>query len=174
MLPWRWAPHSSPLPLKGSKQHASIHPSSICPSGLSLQESREVQGFAVDLPSSLFVMAKKKEEEVVEHRVLLVDINSQAMFQVMPALCGVMDIPASVPASELSGAPKMSYSARKWPRASSLGPLPSFGVTTSFSCRMRTAATSWVTKWLASPWWIRWWPTSPSQWSSLSSTTGCR
>ncbi|XP_052542156.1 adhesion G-protein coupled receptor G1 [Tympanuchus pallidicinctus] len=45
------------------------------------EESREVQGFAVDLPRSLFVMAKKKEEEVVEHRVLLVDINSQAMFQ---------------------------------------------------------------------------------------------
>ncbi|XP_040426815.1 LOW QUALITY PROTEIN: adhesion G-protein coupled receptor G1 [Cygnus olor] len=42
------------------------------------EESREVQGFAVDLPSSLFVTAKK---EVVEHRVLLVDINSQAMFQ---------------------------------------------------------------------------------------------
>ncbi|XP_065589416.1 adhesion G-protein coupled receptor G1 [Cyrtonyx montezumae] len=45
------------------------------------EESKEVQGFAVDLPSSLFGMAKKKEEEVVEHRVLLVDINSQAMFQ---------------------------------------------------------------------------------------------
>uniref|UniRef100_A0A8C2TMK5 Adhesion G-protein coupled receptor G1 n=1 Tax=Coturnix japonica TaxID=93934 RepID=A0A8C2TMK5_COTJA len=45
------------------------------------EESREVQGFAVDLPRSLFVMAKKKEEEMVEHRVLLVDINSQTMFQ---------------------------------------------------------------------------------------------
>uniref|UniRef100_A0A669QY25 Adhesion G-protein coupled receptor G1 n=1 Tax=Phasianus colchicus TaxID=9054 RepID=A0A669QY25_PHACC len=44
------------------------------------EESKEVQGFAVDLPRSLFVMAKKKEE-VMEHRVLLVDINSQAMFQ---------------------------------------------------------------------------------------------
>uniref|UniRef100_A0A8C2YBN5 Adhesion G-protein coupled receptor G1 n=1 Tax=Coturnix japonica TaxID=93934 RepID=A0A8C2YBN5_COTJA len=64
----------------GSKQHAIICPSST-PMGLSLQESREVQGFAVDLPRSLFVMAKKKEEEMVEHRVLLVDINSQTMFQ---------------------------------------------------------------------------------------------
>ncbi|XP_027321819.1 adhesion G-protein coupled receptor G1 isoform X1 [Anas platyrhynchos] len=43
------------------------------------EEGREVQGFTVDLPSSLFVTAK--EEEVVEHRVLLVDVNSQAMFQ---------------------------------------------------------------------------------------------
>uniref|UniRef100_A0A8C2YBI9 Adhesion G-protein coupled receptor G1 n=1 Tax=Coturnix japonica TaxID=93934 RepID=A0A8C2YBI9_COTJA len=67
-------------PTQGSKQHAIICPSST-PMGLSLQESREVQGFAVDLPRSLFVMAKKKEEEMVEHRVLLVDINSQTMFQ---------------------------------------------------------------------------------------------
>ncbi|NXC50731.1 AGRG1 protein, partial [Penelope pileata] len=44
------------------------------------EEGREVQGFAVDLPSSLFMMAEE-EEEVVERRVLLVDINSQAMFQ---------------------------------------------------------------------------------------------
>ncbi|NXK53611.1 AGRG1 protein, partial [Chauna torquata] len=44
------------------------------------EEGREVQGFAVDLPSSLFVMAKEKVE-VVEHRVLLVDINSQVVFQ---------------------------------------------------------------------------------------------
>ncbi|NXL92818.1 AGRG1 protein, partial [Alectura lathami] len=45
------------------------------------EEGREVQGFAVDLPSSLFVAAKEEEEEVVEHRVLLVDINSRAVFQ---------------------------------------------------------------------------------------------
>ncbi|NWH57038.1 AGRG1 protein, partial [Geococcyx californianus] len=44
------------------------------------EEGREVHGFAVDLPSSLFVMVKE-EEGVVEHRVLLVDINSQTMFQ---------------------------------------------------------------------------------------------
>lgn len=56
--------------------------------GLSLQEGREVQGFTVDLPSSLFVTAK--EEEVVEHRVLLVDVNSQAMFQVMLAPCSTV------------------------------------------------------------------------------------
>lgn len=49
----------------------------------SLQESGEVQGFTVDLPSSLFMMVKEKEE-VVEHRVLLMDINRQTMFQVMP------------------------------------------------------------------------------------------
>lgn len=55
--------------------------------GLSLQESREVQGFSVDLPSSLFVTAKK---EVAEHRVLLVDINSQAMFQVTLAPCSTV------------------------------------------------------------------------------------
>ncbi|XP_053934766.1 adhesion G-protein coupled receptor G1 isoform X2 [Cuculus canorus] len=46
----------------------------------SQREGREVHGFAVDLPSSLFMMAKEKEE-VLEHRVLLVDINSQTMFQ---------------------------------------------------------------------------------------------
>ncbi|NWI60341.1 AGRG1 protein, partial [Calyptomena viridis] len=40
----------------------------------------EVHGFVVDLPSSLFMMVKEKEE-VVEHRVLLMDINSQTMFQ---------------------------------------------------------------------------------------------
>ncbi|KFV71952.1 G-protein coupled receptor 56 [Dryobates pubescens] len=39
----------------------------------------EVHGFAVDLPGSLFVVLKEREE--VEHRVLLVDINSQTMFQ---------------------------------------------------------------------------------------------
>ncbi|KFQ17034.1 G-protein coupled receptor 56 [Merops nubicus] len=44
------------------------------------EEGREVRGFAVDLPSSLFMMAKEREE-VVEHRVLLMDINSQTMFQ---------------------------------------------------------------------------------------------
>ncbi|NXW55902.1 AGRG1 protein, partial [Eurystomus gularis] len=44
------------------------------------EEGREVHGFTVDLPSSLFVMAKEKEE-VVEHRVLLMDISSQNMFQ---------------------------------------------------------------------------------------------
>ncbi|XP_041314528.1 adhesion G-protein coupled receptor G1-like [Pyrgilauda ruficollis] len=43
------------------------------------EESGEVQGFTVDLPSSLFLMVK--EEEVVEQRVLLMDINRQAMFQ---------------------------------------------------------------------------------------------
>ncbi|KFV15994.1 G-protein coupled receptor 56 [Tauraco erythrolophus] len=44
------------------------------------EEGGEVHGFTVDLPSSLFVMAKEREE-VVEHRVLLIDINSQTMFQ---------------------------------------------------------------------------------------------
>ncbi|NWY55512.1 AGRG1 protein, partial [Chionis minor] len=44
------------------------------------EEDSEVHGFAVDLPSSLFMMAKEKED-VVEHRVLLMDINSQTMFQ---------------------------------------------------------------------------------------------
>ncbi|XP_068024517.1 adhesion G-protein coupled receptor G1-like [Melanerpes formicivorus] len=39
----------------------------------------EVHGFAVELPSSLFVVLKEREE--VEHRVLLVDINSQTIFQ---------------------------------------------------------------------------------------------
>ncbi|XP_041256496.1 adhesion G-protein coupled receptor G1-like isoform X1 [Onychostruthus taczanowskii] len=43
------------------------------------EESGEVQGFTVDLPSSLFLMVK--EEEVVEQRVLLMDINRQTMFQ---------------------------------------------------------------------------------------------
>lgn len=50
---------------------------------LSLQESGEIQGFTVDLPSSLFMMEKEREE-VVEHRVLLMDISRQTMFQVMP------------------------------------------------------------------------------------------
>ncbi|NXU99274.1 AGRG1 protein, partial [Cettia cetti] len=44
------------------------------------EESGEVQGFTVNLPSSLFMMVKEKEE-VVEHRVLLMDINRQTMFQ---------------------------------------------------------------------------------------------
>ncbi|NXE19214.1 AGRG1 protein, partial [Ardeotis kori] len=44
------------------------------------EESGEVHGFMVDLPSSLFMMAKERDE-VVEHRVLLMDINSQTMFQ---------------------------------------------------------------------------------------------
>ncbi|NWT67292.1 AGRG1 protein, partial [Prunella himalayana] len=44
------------------------------------EESGEVQGFTVDLPSSLFMMVKEREE-VVEHRVLLMDINRQTMFQ---------------------------------------------------------------------------------------------
>ncbi|KFV54766.1 G-protein coupled receptor 56 [Tyto alba] len=44
------------------------------------EEGGEVHGFTVDLPSSLFVMAKEREE-VVEHRVLLMDIDSQTMFQ---------------------------------------------------------------------------------------------
>ncbi|KFQ33384.1 G-protein coupled receptor 56, partial [Mesitornis unicolor] len=44
------------------------------------EEGGEVHGYTVDLPSSLFVVAKEKEE-VVEHRVLLMDINSQTMFQ---------------------------------------------------------------------------------------------
>ncbi|NXU43287.1 AGRG1 protein, partial [Drymodes brunneopygia] len=44
------------------------------------EESGEVQGFTVDLPSSLFMMVKEREE-VVEHRVLLIDINRQTMFQ---------------------------------------------------------------------------------------------
>ncbi|NXT89730.1 AGRG1 protein, partial [Anhinga rufa] len=44
------------------------------------EEGGEVHGFMVDLPSSLFMMAKEREE-VVEHRVLLMDINSQIMFQ---------------------------------------------------------------------------------------------
>lgn len=42
------------------------------------EESGEIQGFTVDLPSSLFMMGK---EEVVEHRVLLMDISRQTMFQ---------------------------------------------------------------------------------------------
>ncbi|NXA66080.1 AGRG1 protein, partial [Mohoua ochrocephala] len=44
------------------------------------EEGGEVQGFTVDLPSSLFTMVKEREE-VVEHRVLLMDINRQTMFQ---------------------------------------------------------------------------------------------
>ncbi|NXQ50645.1 AGRG1 protein, partial [Catharus fuscescens] len=44
------------------------------------EESGEVQGFTVDLPSSLFMMGEEKEE-VVEHRVLLMDISRQTMFQ---------------------------------------------------------------------------------------------
>lgn len=60
------------------------HPTSLLMS-LSLQEGREVHGFTVDLPSSLFVMAKGREE-VVEHRVLLININSQTMFQVSPCM----------------------------------------------------------------------------------------
>ncbi|KFZ64908.1 G-protein coupled receptor 56, partial [Antrostomus carolinensis] len=44
------------------------------------EEGGAVHGFTVDLPSSLFVMVKEREE-MVEHRVLLMDINSQTMFQ---------------------------------------------------------------------------------------------
>ncbi|CAN8186998.1 unnamed protein product [Coccothraustes coccothraustes] len=44
------------------------------------EENGEVQGFTVDLPRSLFMMVKEREE-VVEHRVLLMDINGQTMFQ---------------------------------------------------------------------------------------------
>ncbi|NXR51588.1 AGRG1 protein, partial [Hippolais icterina] len=44
------------------------------------EESGEVQGFTVDLPSSLFMMVKQRGE-VVEHRVLLMDISRQTMFQ---------------------------------------------------------------------------------------------
>ncbi|NWV09120.1 AGRG1 protein, partial [Ptilonorhynchus violaceus] len=44
------------------------------------EEGGEVHGFMVDLPSSLFMMVKEREE-VVEHRVLLMDINRQTMFQ---------------------------------------------------------------------------------------------
>ncbi|NXY16766.1 AGRG1 protein, partial [Atrichornis clamosus] len=44
------------------------------------EEGGEVHGFTVDLPSSLFMMVKEREE-VVEHRVLLMDINNQTMFQ---------------------------------------------------------------------------------------------
>ncbi|NXM66090.1 AGRG1 protein, partial [Serilophus lunatus] len=44
------------------------------------EEVGEVHGFTVGLPSSLFMMVKDREE-VVEHRVLLMDINSQTMFQ---------------------------------------------------------------------------------------------
>uniref|UniRef100_A0A8B9GL49 Adhesion G-protein coupled receptor G1 n=1 Tax=Amazona collaria TaxID=241587 RepID=A0A8B9GL49_9PSIT len=47
---------------------------------LSLQEDREVHGIMVDLPSSLFMMAKEREE-MIEHRVVLMDISSQTMFQ---------------------------------------------------------------------------------------------
>ncbi|XP_055675052.1 adhesion G-protein coupled receptor G1 isoform X1 [Falco peregrinus] len=44
------------------------------------EESGEVHGFMVDLPGSLFMVVKEREE-MVEHRVLLMDINSQTMFQ---------------------------------------------------------------------------------------------
>ncbi|NWR84574.1 AGRG1 protein, partial [Furnarius figulus] len=44
------------------------------------EEGGEVHGFTVDLPSSLFMMVKEREE-VVEHRVLLMDISGQTMFQ---------------------------------------------------------------------------------------------
>ncbi|KFP76317.1 G-protein coupled receptor 56 [Acanthisitta chloris] len=44
------------------------------------EEGGEVHGFTVDLPGSLF-MTVKEREEVVEHRVLLMDIDSQTMFQ---------------------------------------------------------------------------------------------
>ncbi|NWW48904.1 AGRG1 protein, partial [Pedionomus torquatus] len=44
------------------------------------EEGGEVHGFTVDLPSSLFTVAKERED-VVEHRVLLMDINNQTMFQ---------------------------------------------------------------------------------------------
>ncbi|XP_063024109.1 adhesion G-protein coupled receptor G1-like isoform X2 [Melospiza melodia melodia] len=44
------------------------------------EESGEVQGFTVDLPSSLFMVVKDREE-VAEHRVLVMDINRQTMFQ---------------------------------------------------------------------------------------------
>lgn len=62
--------------------HQHLLPASLLTS-LSLQEGGEVHGFTVDLPSSLFLMAKERED-VVEHRVLVMDINSQTMFQVMP------------------------------------------------------------------------------------------
>lgn len=60
---------------------------------LSLQEGGEVHGFTVDLPSSLFMVAKKREEGV-EHRVLLMDINSQTMFQVTPMRVAWWGVPA--------------------------------------------------------------------------------
>ncbi|NXN85591.1 AGRG1 protein, partial [Bombycilla garrulus] len=44
------------------------------------EESGEVQGFTVDLPSCLFVTVKEREE-LAEHRVLLMDIDRQTMFQ---------------------------------------------------------------------------------------------
>ncbi|KGL81675.1 G-protein coupled receptor 56 [Tinamus guttatus] len=44
------------------------------------EEGKEVHSFTVDLPSSLFMKVKDKED-MVEHRVLLMDINSQTMFQ---------------------------------------------------------------------------------------------
>lgn len=37
----------------------------------------------MDLPGNLF-MTVEESEEVMEHRVLLMDINSQTMFQVTP------------------------------------------------------------------------------------------
>lgn len=72
----------------GPRQPALLVSAHQCPllafilMSLSLQEDRVVHGVVVDLPSSLFMMAKEREE-VVEHRVLLMDINSQTMFQVM-------------------------------------------------------------------------------------------
>ncbi|KAJ7426432.1 Adhesion G-protein coupled receptor G1 [Willisornis vidua] len=42
------------------------------------EEGGEVHGFTVDLPGSLFMMEREK---VVEHRVLLMDISGQTMFQ---------------------------------------------------------------------------------------------
>ncbi|XP_065704163.1 adhesion G-protein coupled receptor G1 [Patagioenas fasciata] len=44
------------------------------------EEGGEVHGFAVDLPGSLF-MTVEESEEMMERRVLLMDINSQTMFQ---------------------------------------------------------------------------------------------
>uniref|UniRef100_A0A8B9QMK5 Adhesion G-protein coupled receptor G1 n=1 Tax=Apteryx owenii TaxID=8824 RepID=A0A8B9QMK5_APTOW len=54
------------------------------------EEGREVHGFTVDLPSSLFTKAKDREE-TVEHRVLLMDINSQTMFQDENSSCVLGD-----------------------------------------------------------------------------------
>ena len=69
---------------------------------LSLQEGEEVHGFAVDLPSSLFMMAKGREE-VMEHRVLLMDISSQTMFQVTPTRMAWWGVPAVPGALVLKG-----------------------------------------------------------------------
>uniref|UniRef100_A0A8C3Y5W0 Adhesion G-protein coupled receptor G1 n=1 Tax=Catharus ustulatus TaxID=91951 RepID=A0A8C3Y5W0_CATUS len=99
-----WGGHSARDRPEGPAQSGSSAPDlcfperggswTVCPSALglscslstfflmslSLQESGEVQGFTVDLPSSLFMMGKEREE-VVEHRVLLMDISRQTMFQ---------------------------------------------------------------------------------------------